>query len=1007
MKPILKIFLLIVPLIMGTSGIFAQKTLTGRVNDAQGQPVIGANVVIKGTTTGVTTDVEGKFTLNPPSSGASLIISFIGYITKEVAVDNLSVIDITLESDAMSLDEVVVVGYGTQKKVNLTGSLSTVNTKQLEARPVSNVSSALQGTMAGVTVTVDNGQPGRDEGAIRIRGIGTLSNSDAMVMVDGVVSSLNDINPSDIESVTVLKDAASAAIYGSRASNGVILITTKKGNSGGVVAHYNMYMGKQSPSFLPDYLPSWQASSLYNEALVNEGKSPAYTDAEIQKFKDGSDPDNYPNTDWLGLLYKGSGFQQNHFFDVSGGNEKTQSYLSIGYFSQDGIIKGSGLDRYTTRFKVNTTLGKRISLYASLAYSLDNFKEPASTLYGNDLSTIIWQTNRIGSTVPYKPNGYYGYNDDGSPMAALESGSFNKNKEQHVAGILGGDLKIIEGLHFKPMFGYDLRLDAGKKFVKNIQYYDWQTGDPTYVQGPNKVYDSNYNNTAMTFQALLQYDKSIGRHDLTVLGGFSQDYTQDRYLSGYRFGFLNNALSEIDAGPVTGQETSGSASEYALQSLFGRINYSFNKRYLLEGNLRYDGSSRFAEGNRWSLFPSVSAGWRISEEGFFESLKYIISDFKIRGSWGKLGNQNIVSYYPYQSTVSMGQDYTFGGEVSSGLAPTQGVNQDIRWEDTETSDFGFDAVLLKGMITITSDYFIRNTSNILLKIPVGAAYGLTPPVINAGSVQNKGFELTVGYHHITTDFTFDFSANATFIDNTITDLAGTDPIINGYTFMKVGYPINSFYGYQAEGLFQTPQQVADHATQYGGVIEPGDIKYKDIVVDGEINGSDRQYLGTYFPKTTYGINLAAGWKGFDFSVFFQGAAGVKGFLQAEIFGQLRDRSGKPTSIFMDRWTPENTDASFPRVWNSYTQNDPGSMPSSFWVRSADYIRMKNIQFGYTLPEKLTLKAGVKHARIYYSGKDLLTFTKFYKWVDPEAPAGDSGWNHPMVKTNSFGVSLTF
>jgi len=1007
MRPFLNLFLLSVIFTINSAGIFAQTTLTGAVFDADHQPVVGANVVVKGTTTGVITDVNGNFTIKLPAPESTLIISFIGYNTKEVKVDGQKSIEITLELEATSLNEVVVIGYGTQKKVNLTGSVSTVPIKELEARPITNISSALQGTMAGVTVTVDNGQPGRDQGSINIRGIGTLSNSNAMIMVDGIISSMNDINPSDIESLSVLKDAASAAIYGSRAANGVILITTKKGIKGDITAHYNMYLGKQNPSFLPDYLPSWQASSLYNEALVNEGKEPAYSDEEIQKFKNGSDPNNFPNTDWLDLLYQGSGFQQNHYFDISGGNEKTQSYFSFGYFSQDGIIQRSGLERYTSRFKINTELGSRIKLSSNLSYSLEDFQEPASTLYGNDLSTIIWQANRIGTTVPYKPNGYYGYNDDGSPMAALESGSSSTSKTHHIAGIVEGDLMIVKGLHFKPLFGYDLRLSDAKKFVKNIQYYDWTTGDPTYVQGPNKVIDSNNNSTTTTLQTLLQYDKVFGRNEVTLLGGYSQEYTRYNYLRGYRFNFLNNSLGELDAGPVTGQETNGSSSEAALQSLFGRVNYSFNKKYLLEGNLRYDGSSRFAPDNRWSLYPSVSGGWRISEEAFFESLKSLLTELKIRGSWGILGNQNIVSEYPYQTTVASGRDYTFGGQVASGVAPVQGVNENIKWEDTESTDFGIDATLLKGMITFTGDYFIRNTSDILLNIPVGRVYGLSAPVVNAGSVQNKGVELTLGYHMNKQDFTFDILANATFIDNKITDLAGTDPIIYGYTFMKVGYPIDSFYGYEAEGIFQTQQEVDEHALQSGGVIAPGDIKYKDLTPDGEINGNDRQYLGTFFPKTTFAINISMAWKGFDFAMFLQGTAGVKGFLQNEIFGQLRDRSGKPTSIFLDRWTPENPTDKFPRVWNSYTQNDPGNNPSSFWVRNAGYMRLKNIQVGYTLPAKLLSKAGIKNARIYWSGKDLLTFTQFYNWVDPEAPAGDSGWNHPMVKTNTFGVNLTF
>lgn len=427
----------------------------------------------------------------------------------------------------------------------------------------------------------------------------------------------------------------------------------------------------------------------------------------------------------------------------------------------------------------------------------------------------------------------------------------------------------------------------------------------------------------------------------------------------------------------------------------------------MEANIRYDGSSRFAPDNRWGVYPSFSAGWRISEEKFFAPLKNLLTDLKFRGSWGMLGNQDVGSYYPYQSTVTAGQNYTFGGVVANGLAPTTGANSNIKWEDTKSTDFGFDATLLKGMITFTGDYFIRKTYNILMRVPVGSTFGFTAPIVNAGSVQNKGIELTLGYHMNRDDFNFDILANASFIENKVLNLAGTDPIISGFSFMKVGYPINSFYGYEAEGIFQTQQQVDDHAVQSGGVIAPGDIMYKDQNGDNKINGSDRVYLGTYFPKVSYGLNISMGWKGFDLTMFLQGAAGIKGFIQNEIMGTNKNISGKPTSIFLDHWTPENPTNNFPRLWNNYMQNDPGTNCSSFWVRNSGYIRLKNLQVGYTLPAKWTSKAGIQNARVYVTGNDLLTFTKFYKWVDPEAPAGESGYTYPVVSVKAIGISLTF
>jgi TonB-linked SusC/RagA family outer membrane protein len=505
----------------------------------------------------------------------------------------------------------------------------------------------------------------------------------------------------------------------------------------------------------------------------------------------------------------------------------------------------------------------------------------------------------------------------------------------------------------------------------------------------------------------LQYDKSIGEHDLSLLGGYSQEHNKYNYLFGSRYGYLNNALDQLDAGPVIGQQNSGNSGEYALQSFFGRINYSFKKKYLLEGNIRDDGSSRFAKANRWAIFPSASAGWRISEEPFFGSGKKIISDLKLRASWGMLGNQNIGTY-PYQATIATGQNYTFGGQAVDGIAPVQGVNPDIKWESTTTTDVGLDAVLMGGKVTFTGDYFIRNTSDILLSLPVANAYGLNVPVINAGSVQNKGVELMAGYHLRKRDFAFDVNANVSFIKNEITSLAGTGPFPNGSTIQGQGLPINALYGWVSEGLFQSQQEIEAHASQngMGGPVAPGDIKYKDLNGDTVINGQDRQYLGTYFPKVTYGVNISARYKGFDATLFLQGVGSVKSFVSGRILGSLYDKDGDPTSIWLDRWTPTNPDATFPRVWNSNSQNDPGATPSSFWVRNASYVRLKNVQIGYSVPARFLARKGIK-LRIFWTGKDILTFTKFYKWVDPEAPLGGNSFTYPMVMVNSVGINLTF
>lgn len=969
-----------------------------------------ANVSVKavGSRQGTATNEQGSFKISA-NKGEALHFSYVGYEEQTLIISEQRDITIVLKpSTNNTLNDVVVVGYGTTKKVNLTGSVSTVTDKDLDGRPMTNLSSALQGTMAGVTVAVNNGQPGADHGTIRVRGIGTLGNSDAMVMVDGIVSTMDDINPGDIESITVLKDAASASIYGSRAANGVILITTKSGKKGDAVAHYNMNIGKQTMTATPDFINSWQAATLYNEALLNEGKSPKYSDAEIQKFKDGSDPEHYPNTDWYDLFWRGTGLQQSHSLDVSGGGEKSQSYLSVGYLSQNGLVQGSDLKRYNTRFKTDMQLSRRIKLSGNIAYSQEQFKEPVSNIQGLSFGQLLGTLNQTGRVVPNRINGYYGYSDEGNPIAVLKGGSNNFNKTHHLSGILQADVEIIKGLHFKPLLGYTATFVQAKSRINDLQYFDPTTGTPSLWEGPNIVAANTAFTDNVTMQALLQYGKTIGDHDFNMLAGYSQEHNRYDYLFGSRRGYLNNALDQLDAGPITALQNGGNASEYALESVFGRINYSFKKKYLIEGNIRDDGSSRFAPANRWAIFPSASVGWRISEEHFFEPLKNILSDLKFRGSWGMLGNQNI-GVYPYQATIATGVNYSFGGQTVDGIAPLTGVNPNIKWESTTTKDMGLDAVLLNGKITFTADYFIRNTSDILLSLPVGNAFGLTAPVINAGSVQNKGLELLAGYHLRKRIFSFDVNANVSVIKNEITSLAGTGPFPNGSTIQGVGLPINSLYGWVSEGLFQSQADIDKHAAQngMGGPVGPGDIKYKDLNGDNVIDGKDRQYLGAYFPEVTYGLNISARYKGFDAVLFLQGVGKVKSFVSGRILGSLYDKDGDPTSIWLDRWTPENPNAGFPRVWNSNSQNDPAATPSSFWVRDASYVRLKNVQIGYTLPASGFLsKAGIR-LRIFYTGKDIFTATKFYKWVDPEAPLGGNSYNYPMVKVNSLGVNLTF
>lgn len=1003
--------ILITPSKKAAQNVVAAIDVRGSVLDETGKGIPGATIKVKGTELVVASEVNGQFELKNVDENSILIITYVGYATQEVKV--AANMTIKLAPAVNNLNEVVVVvGYGTQKKVNLTGAVSTVSAAELENRPVTGVTNALEGTIPGVTISSNNGQPGMDAGSINIRGQ-SLNSTSALVVIDGVISTtgdMNAINADDIDNISVLKDAASASIYGNRAAGGVIVITTKKGKKGTAQITYSDYFGKNKPVALPDYLPSWQAATLYDEARVNEGQTPVYTAAQIQTFKNGSDPFNYPNTDWLKLFYSGNGFQQNHYIGVNGGGDKTTYALSLGYFDENGITPKTNTQRYTSRLNLNSQIKDNISVFGYLSYTYQPLTQPQSSLSADQgFDQVIRQFNRISPIIPaYYANGDYGHIADGSPLAWINSPSFDDQNAYNFQGNVGGDWEIIKGLHFKPSLGYKFNTNQSNNFVSAIQYYN-PDGTTSGTANISNATDSYASHTYVAPQVLLEYDKTIGVNNFKVLAGASQEYNSYYTLSGYRQGFLNNSLSDLNLAPTTGQTTSNDTYDVAQRSFFGRINYDYKGKYLLEGDIRDDGSSRFAPSNRWGVFPGASAGWRVSEEDFFKSLQSTISNLKLRASWGKLGNQDIAGYYPTIATVSAGQNYPFGGTVIGGVAPTAGVDPSIVWEQTTQTDIGLDADFLH-VFSLTADYFIKKTSDVLYQVTLPQPYGLTPPYVNGSSSQNKGWEVALSYHDRAGDFGWNVTGNASFIANKVTQLGTSNaPQISGPYITEVGQPQGSFYGYISQGIFQNEAQVKAHADQSGisPNTGPGDLMYKDINGDGKIDANDRVVLGSHFPKVTFGLNLNATWKQFDFTAFFQGAAGVKNYISGAALGANGISASKPTSAMLDSWSPTNTNATFPRLWLNYTQDNPSSTYSSFWIRNASYVRLKNVQLGYTLPAAWAAKIGMKKLRIYYSGQNILTFTSFYKWIDPEAPAGESGYDFPQVKINSLGLNVSF
>lgn len=739
----MKVLVLLLACVFGSAVAQENSIVKGTVIDGSGEPLVGVSILVKGTTTGVVSGLDGSFTISV-RNGETLVFSYVGYIKQEKLVGKEKNLKIVLQEDAKSLEEVVVVGYGTQKKVNLTGAVSSITAEELVNKPVMSTAQALAGLAPGLSVVSNSGRPGAGA-SVKIRGTGTFSSAgtDPLVLIDGLSGSLDDVDPNDIQSISFLKDAASASIYGNRAANGVILVETKKGAQGKTSVTYNASFGWQTPTELPDFLPSWEYAEYYNMAMGNMGLAEAYSADQIQKYKDGSDPDNYPNVYHLKwLLETGSGFQHQHNVSVRGGNAKTNYNLSIGYRKQNGLTGRTSNERMTALFSLQSQLSDALQL--SLNVNAYNNKYDAP--YGSgSIDQIIGYSVREPATIAGKrSDGTYGHQDNYAPEAWMDSESFVENISRNISA--SGQLKWmtpVEGLSLTGKAGVNYWTKYDKTFFAETRF------DDSMTVGPASLNIWTANNTYTTLEALVNYEKQIQKHDIRILAGTSVEQAVNRSLDGYRNTFPNNFLYQLGAGDASTATNGSGLEEYALVSFFGRANYSFNDRYLLEGNVRYDGSSRFAKDNRWGFFPSVSAGWRISEEDFWKNSK--ISDafdnLKLRVSYGVLGNQNI-GVYPYQQTYDLGHNYVFGNPASliPGTYVSSYKNQNITWEKTAITNVGLDFGLFNGMLNGSVEYFYKYTSDILASVEVTNIMGRSVGQSNVGAVSNKGIEINLSYN---------------------------------------------------------------------------------------------------------------------------------------------------------------------------------------------------------------------------------------------------------------------
>lgn len=1000
------------------SGSQAQdRIITGKVTDEKGNVLPGVNVIVKGTVQGTVTDAEGSYQLSLPANTETVVFSFVGYQPKEVSAAGRTSIDISLEPDVQLLGEVVVVGYGTQKKTNVTGSVSQFESEQIENKPITNVTQLFAGQVTGISAPQISGEPGADAAAILIRGRGTFSGAgtEAFVLVDGLPSSLDNIDPNSIASISVLKDAASASIYGARAANGVILVTTKRGKAGGLSVNYNGYAGWQKPTAFPDYVESWEFATLYNEALTNMGQQPLYNDAEIQKFRDGSDPlygnANHPED----LFTSGSGFQTSHNLNFSGGSENTKYFASLAYLKQEGIVKRNEYDRYTFTFNVDQKVSKNLNLGVNLIGIKGGSTEPVPTAgpFGANASVastvrMLYQmANLLSPTIPGRyPDGSYGYDGFNSALAAIDSKSFYTENKHDLLGSLNLGWDITPALKISGKAGYVYNQAYNKSFNATFKYNENLTTGPAWLR------EDISNFTSITLQTLIEYNKKFGDHSIFALGGISQQSDKVIRHNLSRSDFPSNETTVQNAGSAATMQNGGNFEEWGLRSYFGRVQYSFKDKYLFEANARYDGSSRFPESKKYGFFPSFSAAWRISEESFFDVAW--MDDVKLRASWGELGNQNIGNY-PYQNIISLGQNYIFGGTLIPGASLTNLPNSDISWETTRIADVGLDISLIKNKLSLEVDYFNKKTSDILYSVPSSAVLGLSTSLQNAGSVLNEGWEFQLTYRNNIGGLRYSISPNFSSVRTEVLDLAGVDRIItlvasDYYTIMTPGEPMQAFYGYKTDGLFANQNEIDDYATQPGAP-KPGDIKFLDIsgpndVPDGQVDAEyDRTVIGSHFPKYTFGGTLDLNFKNFDFSVVFQGVGGVKGILRRWRAQPFDDGGVNVQGWQTDRWTVENPnpDARVPRLsigWHGGVAND-------FWIIDASYLRVKNVQFGYSIPTQVLDKVGLNRLRLYFSGTNLLTFSNYYEGYDPDQRLSPDARFYPVTAVYSLGVNLGF
>lgn len=1025
-----KYFTLILVTFVLTGYVQAQTVLKGKVSDEKGEALIGVSVYIKGTTVGTITDVEGTYTLNAPagSEAGILTLSLVGYITQEINIQNRTEISVTLQEDAKILNEVVITGYTAQQKAKITGAVASVSSEDLNKLPVASIDQALQGRAPGVSVTQNTGAPGEGV-SIRIRGVGSINSGNSpLYIIDGIpTQDITSFSMRDVDDIRILKDASASALYGSRATNGVVIITTKSGKEGASKIQFDTQIGFQMPSRLLKMANNKQYIDIYNESANNDNAT-VTNPLFLRPLITGAMAETFADVDHVDAIMQ-NGILQTHTLSISGGNDKTRYFISGNYFGQEGIIKGSGYTRFTGRANVDSQVKDWLKVGVNLNVSRANTDLVGSSgdgAGGNGGSVVRYAFFRTPGIPIRDENGDFvdlpdypvqqgdGYN----PVGMLDYNE-NEREQDRVFGKFFFEANLAKNLTFTSNLGVDIINEHSRRFDRT-----WGSNDR--INNINRLAISSNRFQTLTFSNFLTYTHTIGEHTLSYLVGTETIKTDRHYFSGSQMDFADQRRKLVALGLGEGLTTnSESNSGTALASFFAKADYDYkNGKYIASATFRRDGSSRFGSDNRWGTFYAGSVGWRIDQEGFLVDNE-VIDLLKFRVGYGVIGNQEIGDYQ-YLDAIQPGYDYSFGDTRNIGFAVSRLGNTQLKWENSNQFNAGIDFGFLNGTLQGSLDFYNKITSDLLVARPLPRSAGTAiPSVVNDGKILNRGLELAITYSNkIGNDFTYSVTANGATLHNEVLELNLPVPIRQGkvgsdfLTVTEVGYPVGSFYLYEMDGIFQSQSEIFSSALP-GTAPEPGDVKYKDQDGDGVIDGDDRKHVGSAIPKFTAGLTINLAYKGFDMSVFFQGAYGHKIFsvLNRDLEGFYRGFN-VTERYYENHWTGPGTSNTYPRAsWSASSNNT--IVYSTRFLENGSYTRLKNIQLGYTFPRKLLDNYSIQGLRFYVSATNLLTFTK-YHGLDPEMTASDNtqggagdlangiDWGtYPAAKSFNVGLSLTF